>query len=480
MNVHPSFKDRITEEDLSPVNTIEMEQSVLGCLLMNNSVLDDLPPELCGDHFHEPVHGDIFDEIKRLHSLGRIAQPLNVKTALNIDKIGSMPISAYLAKMASENLGPLSAAMQAPEIILEAKKRELSRLALKLREAVFGPEISLADEIEAITARLAEIKAEMAGEVFAKSPGDRYMDFFTRSQKEGGIAGVPIAVPALAKVLGENVFAATNVYALLGASGEGKTATTVQLILGAIRAGHPVQFLSYDQMPEECVRQMIAQHLEIDVKQQNDPQNKMTASEQDKCVMFAEWVNRQPLEIIRCKREGIRHLLGYARRFIKRYGNGKTPLIVIDHVRKVVPTDRRATPDVQSGEVNMEAKAFAGEFGCSFLILNQRNGEYGKRFNPRPMGKDLYGGEGAKQDYDSIAYIYRPEHWKGEMMASASDGKEKGRIEQLFAEFGGEDVAEFGTLKVRFGRKGLRARARFVGRYTRYDPIDENEQPELI
>lgn len=458
------------------IDMIESEQSVIGALLMNNDTIGDMPDTLQGACFQEQIHGEIYDEIKRLHSMGRRADAITVKSAISTQSIGDVSISTYMARMMGSTLGPTIATQLAPEIVLAHYRREIADIGRRMAGAAFRHELDFAEEIEALHARIAEIRAEMAGARDGVKPGDAYIELFNRVEERGEAGGVPIAIPALRKVLEEDTFASGNIYALLGASGEGKTATTLQLIYGALKAGHPVQFLSYDQSKEQCVRQMIAQVHEIGVKQQSDPRQKMTESERDKCMIFADWLNRQPLEIIRCRREGIAQLLAYAKRFIKRSRNGKTPLIVIDHILKVKPRDPRASPDIRSSDINMEAKAFADEHGAAILILNQRNGQGGYRINPRPIGKDLYGGEGAKQDYDGIAYIYRPEHWRGEMMAASSDDRERTKIAAVFAEFAGEDVAEFGTLKVRFGQKGIRALARFIGRYTRYDPMETREQ----
>ena len=50
---------------------------------------------------------------------------------------------------------------------------------------------------------------------------------------------------------------------------------------------------------------MIAQAHGISVKQQDEPMRLMSDSERDKCIQFATWIERQPLEIIRCQREGV-------------------------------------------------------------------------------------------------------------------------------------------------------------------------------
>ncbi|WP_162895177.1 DnaB-like helicase C-terminal domain-containing protein [Rhizobium terrae] len=284
--------------------------------------------------------------------------------------------------------------------------------------------LTLADEIEHIEQRLKELKSRFRDTTSIASPGASDLSMFEASARRDGVIGVPIALQEIAKVLSEPVFEAGNLYGLLSSSGEGKSSLTMQLIYHAVKEGHPVLFLSYDLSAAQCVRQMIAQVHEISVRQQREPMKLMSQTEQDQCVMFATWVNQQPFDIIRCQREGVDRLVTYARRFIKKRANGKTSFIVIDHIGKVKPRDPKLSADRISGEVTVELKALADETQASVLILNQRNSFGTRRDNPRPIAADLYGGEGAKADYDAILYLYRAEKYKAERVATAATGSD--------------------------------------------------------
>ena len=134
--------------------------------------------------------------------------------------------------------------------------------------------------------------------------GDAYMDRFNASSLNQGAVGVSVGLAELRKVMNEDVFEAGNLYGLLSASNEGKTSLTIQIMLSALNAGHPVLFLSYDQSQSQCVAQMIAQMHGIDSKQQKNPQGLMSQWEQDQSISFATWLNTQPIDIIRCGKRG--------------------------------------------------------------------------------------------------------------------------------------------------------------------------------
>ena len=109
----------------------------------------------------------------------------------------------------------------------------------------------------------------------------------------------------------------------------------------------------------------------------------------------------------------------------------------------------------------------ADETSSAVLILNQRNSFGTRRDNPRPIAADLYGGEGARADYDAVLYLYRAEKYKAEREKIAATDSDWKKINKVFTG-DVEGVAEIGSIKVRFGDPTITETLRFEGRYTRY------------
>jgi replicative DNA helicase len=373
----------------------------------------------------------------------------------------------------------------APQHAEDIMKSSVARDAIAIAEQVKATadhwgELSFMDEIVKLTDELRSRVEELSVSDNTR-PGDAYLDRFNASALNQGSIGVHVGLPELRRVMNEDVFEAGNLYGLLSASNEGKTSLTIQIMVHALRAGHPVLLLSYDQSQSQCVAQMIAQEYGIDSKQQKNPMGLMSQHEQDQSVSFANWINSQPIDIIRCHREGNKRIIGYANRFIAKHKGKKTPFIVIDHIKKIKPRDDRQSPDRIAGEITVEWKSFADETKAAVLMLNQRNGEGDRRLNPRPISKDLYGGAGAREDYDAIMYLYRPEKYRKDMMATAGP-KDHANITSVFAEFGPdiETIAEIGVIKSRFGDTSITQRMKFEGRYTRYVSLTPPRERELF
>lgn len=461
--------DRITEQD-----AFEAEQVFLACMFANNTLIAEsgIEPE----DFSEEYHQMLFREAQELASTGQPVNAISIKphipkvmrTANNQDII-TAEYNTGLMSMGFDvsTLGRLESSIH---II---KGASLSRLLA--READIAAEIAkeghtlltLDEEIEQLEKRLKERRQRLSALKASAAPGSSYLAKFEASARRDGVVGVPIALKEIQSVLSEPAFEAGNLYGLLSSSGEGKSSLTMQLIYHAVDCGHPVLFLSYDQSADQCISQMIAQVHGISMKKQREPMRLMQEEERDTCVRFATDINNRPLEIIRCQREGVEKLVAYARRFVKRYANGKTPFIVIDHIGKVKPRDPKLSPDRISGEVTVELKALAYETQSAVLILNQRNGQGSIRDNPRPIARDLYGGEGARADYDAVLTLYRPEKYKREREKVAATPNDWKTIEKVFGSEV-EGVAEIAAIKVRFGSPDIQEMVTFEAEFTRY------------
>ncbi|AFL51374.1 replicative DNA helicase [Sinorhizobium fredii] len=468
MNMHAEFKlnDRITEDD-----AFQAAEKFFACVMSDNNIMAD-----CGldvDDFAEELHKRIFREAVKLFQSQQHINAVSLKPAVpkHIERLPCSP-AEYLVNLQKLSVNPairyeLDASLQIIKgVALARGLAEDAKLATEIASEGHSL-LTLDEEIESLEQRLKERRTRLASLKAGVSPGASYLNAFNASARRDGVVGVPIALQEIAKVLSEPVLEAGNLYGLLSSSGEGKTSLTIQLILHAVKHGHPVQFLSYDQSAAQCVRQMIAQEKGIDIRQQRDPSKLMTQHEQDECVQFAMWLDKQPLEIVRCQREGVGQLAAYARRFIKKNATGQTPLIVIDHIGKVKPRDPKLSADRISGEVTVELKALADETQSAVLILNQRNSFGTRRDNPRPIAADLYGGEGARADYDAVMYLYRAEKYKAareKIAASESDWK---KIHKVFGSEV-EGIAEIGSIKVRFGDPTITETLKFEARYTRY------------
>jgi replicative DNA helicase len=258
-----------------PVN-IEAEQAVLGALLLNNAAMDRIGDLLEADHFHDQLHRAVFEAIRKMIAMGKTANPVTIKGALP-DTFKGLKIEGedatvmeYVALLCAKAINVINARDYAEAVHEMWIRRHAISAVNDVMDIAFNlpPDRDILDELEPIESKITALRAERIRGANKKGIGQAYLDSLTEARQRGSVRGVPICLEEIRIVISEPCFEATNLYGLLSSSGEGKTSLTLQIIAHALEEGHPVQFQSYDQSQEQCVRQMVAQKFGIEARRQ--------------------------------------------------------------------------------------------------------------------------------------------------------------------------------------------------------------------
>ena len=93
----------ILNENQIPKN-IEAEQTILGSILTNNEIFDEITDQLDENYFFDPIHQKIYKIISNLISKGLLANPVTIKNFFNskeeLVEIGGVD---YLIKLKFDN-----------------------------------------------------------------------------------------------------------------------------------------------------------------------------------------------------------------------------------------------------------------------------------------------------------------------------------------------------------------------------------------
>src|ERR1700730_6083670 len=84
-------------------HNIELEQALLGAILVNNEAFYRVSDFLEPRHFFEPIHQKIYEVTASLVRVGKTATPITLKTFLPPDiDVAGLTVSQYLARLAAE------------------------------------------------------------------------------------------------------------------------------------------------------------------------------------------------------------------------------------------------------------------------------------------------------------------------------------------------------------------------------------------
>jgi len=476
-------------------NNVEAEQALLGAILVNNTAYERVKQFLRTEHFYEPLHQKIYMLCEELIETGKLASPFLLKSFLPRDaKVGDLTMVQYLVALASNAI----VINNAREFGRAIHDMWLRREAINAGEAYLNQLYDAPAHVDPIGERsdfedrIAWLRSERIGEERRRGPGQIYLDHLDEQEKLGQSAGVPLFMNEIGRIICEPTFAPGRLYGLAASSGEGKTSWVLQEVIHALEQGHPVQIQSFDQSNNEFMAQMIAQLHMIEARRQ--AMLHITPKEREKIVDFSLWIDQQPFQIIQCtKNETAAQLVTRAREFVRKRGNGKTPLVVTDHIQAIAqeaqPANQRRrdggeTEGTKVKAINQIIKTGAKSLGAAWMMLNQRNTLGTVRPNPRPIPSDVHGGQAALYSYDTMIYLYRFKKFYEERKRVAVTGKDFSEIEKVFPSDvrQGGDIVEMGALKIRFGDVYQdAARLDFEAKYTRYVDKQQaaNDQEEL-
>ncbi len=121
-----SINDNVKDEPTQLPHNIEAEAAFLGAILIDNRLLEEVQIKLQPEHFFEPLHGRIFDQILRLVDRSMVVTPITLKPFFESDEtMKELGGAGYLVKMTADGAGLIGARDFAQQIYDLALLREL-------------------------------------------------------------------------------------------------------------------------------------------------------------------------------------------------------------------------------------------------------------------------------------------------------------------------------------------------------------------
>src|SRR4051795_11819411 len=79
---------------------VEAEAALLGALMIDNRLVEDVQLKLRSDHYFEPLHGRIYDAILRMTDKNMVANPVTLRPMFDADEaMKEVGGPAYLAQL---------------------------------------------------------------------------------------------------------------------------------------------------------------------------------------------------------------------------------------------------------------------------------------------------------------------------------------------------------------------------------------------
>ncbi len=153
---------------------LEAEAALLGALMIDNRVVDQVSEILAVADFAEPLYGRIYEAVLQLTTAGQTANPVTLRPRFEHDPaVLELGGPGYLATLTSSGIGLLAADSFARQIIELARRRRLIAKLENVTRQASDPSIQIGDALADIAAAALSIEladlavvrmAELAGQ----------------------------------------------------------------------------------------------------------------------------------------------------------------------------------------------------------------------------------------------------------------------------------------------------------------------------
>ena len=497
---------RITESASEPApqslpQNVEAEAALLGALMIDNRLVEDVQMKLRPDHFFEPLHGRIYESILRMTDGGRVANPVTLKPMFDGDEaMKEVGGASYLAQLTGSGAAVIGARDFAAQIYDLALLRALVGVGRDLVEGALdtSEEVAPLAQIERAESDLYKVAEEGGAEGKAKSFGEAAMASIRSAEaalnRGGGLTGITTGFSGMNSRIGG--LQRSDLIILAGRPGMGKSALATNMafataerflqdqadgIEAAKSAGAPVAIFSLEMSAEQLVTRVLSEQSQVTAEQIRT--GNIGRQEFASFARTADRLHSLPLYIDDTPGLTIAALRARARRLKRQKGIG---LVVVDYLQLLQGSGKGSAGDnrVQEiSEISRGLKQLAKELDLPVIGLSQLSRAVEQREDKRPQLSDLRESGSIEQDADIVLFIYREDYYlkavepdfplpeETEKQAKYEAWKEK------YDPVAGR--AELHVAKQRHGSTGI-VRVRFDGRTTKFsDAADEGYLPAM-
>ena len=466
-------------ENKQPSN-LEAEQALLGSILVNNDIIDEVSTIVSSSIFYDPAHVKIYEVIESLNNKGMIANPITLKNFFEKDNmLNEVGGTEYLVKLTRFS-GSAKQAVDYAKIIHEMYlRRELVQISDKLSSDTLNANSqeqnaeSIIEGTEKSLFDLAERGSFTQSFLKFNEALDQTIQMATLAMKsDQGIVGVPTGLTDLDEKLGG--LHKSDLVILAGRPGMGKTALATNIAyhasqnLLARQEKSSIAFFSLEMSSEQLSTRILSEQARI--KSDDIRRGKVTESEINRYIETSRNIYNLPLYIDETPAITISTLSNRARRIKRLFG---LSLVVVDYIQlmRAPSSNNRNDNRVQEvSEITQGLKALAKELKVPVLALSQLSRAVESRDDKKPQLSDLRESGSIEQDADVVMFVYREAYYlenKQPKLGSIEHAEWQSKMNDV------NGLADIILGKQRHGPTGT-VKVAFEGIYTKFKDLSKN------
>lgn len=441
-------------------NNLEAEQSLIGCMLIDNEVLSEVADKLSDNDFYQESHKLIISAILKVFYQRRPADIITLSDCLekdgNLAKAGGIE---YITELMQSVPSAANYRYYFDIVKRDSTNRELIRASRNIIENSMNSTDSTqsVQYAEKLVYDIAKKGDTSSMEDIRESSvvGDVIERFEEISRNKDALRGIPTGFPYLNKIT--NGFQRSDLIVIAARPGSGKTSLAMNIVEAAAFQGNVCAVFSLEMPKIQIVQRLLCASAKVSMS--DALAGKLSTNDWKQLAKTSEELKKLSIIIDDSSRVTPAEILSKCRR-IKAKNNGRLDLVMIDYIQLMssgYKQDENRTREI--AHITGDLKIMAKELNVPVIALSQL-----RRMIGEPQLSDLRESGAIEQDADMVIFINRPD------MTATPEEIEKNKIVR--------GMADLIIAKHRNGETG-RTKLRFKGEYTKFVTPDPSELKEL-
>lgn len=398
---------------VTPPNSVEAEQSVLGAMLQDTNAVLQAAESLQADDFYQPAHRELFEAMMQIHRQQRPVDVVTVDDELTrrgtLEGIGG---TEYLMRLMGNV--PTTANVKSYVTLVAEKStlRKLIKAAQEISQECYSQQNPLQETLGHAEKAIFDIVMNRAsGESLVHVKEvlyNTYANIEELAKLKGGISGVPTGFVGLDHMLtglhgGELI--------IIGARPSmGKTSFAMNIAgYASIYKNKSVAVFSLEMPREQIALRMLCSDAKVNM--QRVRQGTLSADDWMKLAKSIGPISNSPIYIDDTAGITPTQLRSRCRRLMMDKG---LDLIVVDYLGLMHADGKTENRQLEVSEISRQLKAIALELKVPLIACAQLSRASTTRDNKRPALSDLRDSGSIEQDADVVMFIHREGYYDPE------------------------------------------------------------------
>lgn len=387
-------------------NSIETEQTLLGCIINDTSKFIEIDDLLDESDFYLSKHKKTYRAIKELINKGNQVDLITLIEQLKeTNELMECGGPSYLTELSTSAIN-YSNTMNYAEIIKEkSKRRKLIKAGKDLMVKGFDSDVNVL--VEETEDKLFEVMNSNKKDIISIQDAMEitFKELEERYQTKGKLRGLSTGFNEIDKL--SSGLRKTDLIILAARPSMGKTAFALNIGQAASQFGS-VGIFSIEMSKEQLMDRLLAARCLIDfseIKEGNLNENQWNRIIQESSVLknrklFIDDESRMLNDIkAKCRKLKIQKSLD---------------VVIIDYLQLIRTTLKTNSREQEVSYISQELKALAKELNITVIALAQLSRAPEQRADHRPILSDLRESGSIEQDADIIHFLYRDEYYNKE------------------------------------------------------------------